>query len=236
MVASHLSLISTTILVVLIFPDISIAIETSDTSLGTPTGTSVGASSRPQSSCPNTALQLIAVNENNHNDGTYQEQPTFLFYIPYDSGDISIMDFTLLDEHGRREIYETQIALIDSAGIIQLDMSDGSNISLRPNTLYQWNFKIYCQGNSSYEPDRIVNGWIKRVDELDNSPLEWQDQYQFYRENNLWYDAISIVADYYTQEQENLELQAAWIELLESLNYPELVNQPFVEFEKIEIE
>ncbi|NEQ97454.1 MAG: DUF928 domain-containing protein [Cyanothece sp. SIO2G6] len=204
---------------------------------GTPGGTPRGGGSRPQTTCVETEIPLTAIFENNGNDYTSQSQPQLLFYIPYDSSELSQIEFTLLSENGRRKIHETQISLLDQAGMISLDLSNNDNDTyLIPNTLYQWYLKLYCQGNLSYEPDYIVHGWIQYTEIQDPIPADWDERYQFYRERNMWYDSIATVAATYFLNPQDLEIRSEWINILEQLNYQELVDQPFVEFELIESE
>lgn len=212
----------------------SIAIEAPRVDRETPRGRARGGASRPHTSCVETDIPLTAIFGNNTNDHTHQAQPQFLFYIPYGASNISQMEFTLLDESGRIEIYETQINLLDDSGIIKLSLADAPDVSLAPNTLYKWYFKLYCQGNLSYEADYVVNGWVQHVEVQDDIPIEWYEQYEFHRDSGLWYDAISIVAESYIQDQQSFAVNSAWIDILELLDYQELIDQSFVEFEQIE--
>jgi hypothetical protein len=67
-----------------------------------------------------------------------------------------------------------------------------------------------------------------------NSKLENQlnsgkyQEYIVYRENGIWYDAITNLAELYSANPENRELAQAWANLLESLGYAWVVQEPFV--------
>lgn len=221
----------------LIFSNTAMAIGEVLDDRGTPGGISRSGGSRPQTTCVETDIPLTAIFEDNGSDYTAQAQPQLLFYIPYNASEISRLEFTLLNESGRNQIHEIQISLFDQAGIIRLDLSSNNNeMYLTPGMLYQWYFKLYCQGNLSYESDHLVHGWIQYTEIQDPIPSDGYEQYQFYRERNRWYDTISAIATAYSQNQHDREIKAAWIDILELLNYPELIDQPFVDFEQIEPE
>ena len=213
---------------------------------GTPGGTPRPGGSRPENLCPNDiAIPLTAIFSNNSRDFTTQSNPKFWFYVPYGTEDVNYMEFTILDQHGLRNIYETQFNLVDEPGLISVSLPETPEPLLKANMLYRWFFKLNCQANSGNEPDQVVSGWIINIGEIsDLGTIE--NSYLTYREQEIWYDAISTVFERYSQDSSDPQYSSAWVELLQFLssqepispnypvppNYEELIGQPFVEIKQ----
>lgn len=217
---------------------------------GTPQGTPQPGGSRPANLCPSDiAIPLTAILSNNNHDFTTQNNPKFWFYVPYRTENVNYMEFTILDQDGLQSIYETQFDLVDEPGIIRVSLPETSEPLMEENTLYRWSFKLYCQGNFANEPDQDVSGWILNIGVINDTEVS-ENPYLAYREKEVWYDAISTVFEQYSQNPNDPQNYANWVELLQFLsnpdrilpnypippNYEELSGKYFVDTEEISIE
>ncbi|MBD2000263.1 DUF928 domain-containing protein [Leptolyngbya sp. FACHB-541] len=157
---------------------------------------------------------------------TTVEYPTFWFYVPYSqTADLSA-EFILQDDTGQ-DVYRITSADLSAfeqiPGIISISLP--STIApLEIGRVYQWYFKLNC----GTEAPTYVQGGIERI------PLEPDLAYQLahaspqervnlYLMNDIWYDAITMLAQLHRNNLSNTTIESAWINLLQSL---ELENIP----------
>ena len=154
---------------------------------------------------------------------TTQEYPTVWFDVPYALTEELTAEFILQDNMGQ-DVYRTTSAEFSTPnqtpGIIGISIN--SRFPLEIGRTYQWYFKVNCDSDSPL----YVQGGIERValspDVAEQlavaSPLE---EAALYQENGIWYDAVSAIAPLYLAQPSNLSAQAAWTDLLRSLNLSE---------------
>jgi hypothetical protein len=190
---------------------------------GTNKGSSTpGGVRNPESNCPATAIPLIAVNHNQGSDLTIYPNPTLWFYIPYNSEQISQIQFLLLDERERKTIYTTKIMLKNKPGFIKIKIP--LEFGLQENQQYRWRLNLDCQPDETEEPDVSVDGWIKRVSVNPEMKLTDSPNYTTYRENGLWHDAITNLAESHFADPENENLTKDWSNLLQDLNIKQRIE------------
>ncbi|MDZ7961370.1 MAG: DUF928 domain-containing protein [Aulosira sp. DedQUE10] len=203
---------------------------------GTPKGNSTPGTTRPEAMCKQTNKPLTALNANNGNDFTASPYPSFWFYMPYSQDDIRHAEFILLDGQERTTIYQTTVKLATKTGLIKITLPSGSQNLLQPNQNYRWYLMLNCQGSNSGEPDAVVDGWIQRkviTSNLLHHQVDKLHKYIFYTKNNLWFDAVNDVAELHFKYPRDVEIQAAWTNLLKQLDKEwvapeELVNTAIV--------
>ncbi|MBE9041583.1 DUF928 domain-containing protein [Oscillatoriales cyanobacterium LEGE 11467] len=217
-------------------PQHSIALmepESPDT--GTPQGDRTVGGTRPEATCKETEKPLTALFANNGSDLTLSEYPTFWFYVPYAPADISTIEFLLLDGSERRTIYRTTLRLNDRPGIIQVSLPALREYALEEGKTYRWRFNLDCVPDRTADPDLVLNGWIRRVvlDSLETeiSVAGTLEQYQTYRDNGIWYDAIAHLAQQHFANPEDSQLSQAWEVLLSELGLDLAISEPFVDSE-----
>ncbi len=190
--------------------------EPQSTGTGTPPPNAVG-TRRPLTSCPTVDYPPVALVYGRREDFTRLEHPTFWYYLPYRSEDIGTIEIVLRDE-SRQTIERYEVRSIDNSGLIKITLP----YSLEVNKNYQVLFKIYCGNRQPGESnaDIVLSTWVQRKPEsaIDlPANLDPLQQYQLYRDERLWYDAIDTLADLHFSNPKNIEIRQAWKELLESL-------------------
>jgi Domain of Unknown Function (DUF928) len=190
--------------------------ESTSTSNGTPPPNST-ASPRPgTTSCPQVDKPVVPLVYGRGADFTELEQPTLLFYIPYEAEEIGAIEIILRDPVSR-VLAQYEVRGIARSGILKVTLP----YSLDTHKNYEILFKLYCRDRDidQSNPDVVLSTWVQRKPEsaIDFSDLEPFERYQLYRENQIWYDAIATLADLHSSNPENPEISAAWSELLDSL-------------------
>lgn len=212
-----------------------------------PTGTgtpppSAPAGPRPITSCLDIEQTVVPLVYGRGTDFTQLEQPSLFFYLPHELEEIGAVEVLIRDDV-LRPLARYEVGSIEQSGIIKITIP----YFLEADKNYQIIFKIYCGEKTPdrSNPDETSIVWIQRRSEsaIEISPdLEPFETYQLYRKNQIWYDAIATLADLYFTQPKNIEIRAAWVELLESLAVPEnlpeslsnlqwLVREPLVNSE-----
>lgn len=198
---------------------------------GTPEGNPTPGTTRPEANCQNTNKPLTALVANNGSDYTLSKHPSFWFYIPYAPKHISYAEFVLLDGKESRTIYRTAVKLTEKPGIIKITIPAKPQYSLKLNDNYRWYFLLNCTGQTD-EPDLVVDGWVRR--RLRNFQLKDQievvkpTEYIPYSKKQIFYDTITNLAEQHFANPQNRKLNEAWANLLESLGYASVAQEPFV--------
>lgn len=203
---------------------------------GTPEGDQTPGTTRPQANCKETNQPLTAIFANRGNDFTLSEYPTFWFYIPYAAQDIKYMEFLLIDETKKETIYHTAVQLAQQPGIIKVTIPSTPEYALKLNHTYYWRLNLNCKSSSTNQPD-FVRGWVRRVPsnpQLDSQNSVNLNRYLGYRKNNIWYDAITELAELWFINPNNPELNQAWIELLKELGFEDIISEPLVQSQQLE--
>ncbi len=201
----------------------------------TPPGESRPGTTRDPETCQETDSPLTAIFANQGNDFTVSEYPTFWFYIPYAAEDIKLIEFLLKNSDNTKTIYRTTVQLTQQSGIIKVTIPSIPEYFLKVNQDYRWRLNLDCNSDSQKRP-LAVHGWIRRVPnniQLASQKPVTLDRYLVYRNNNIWYDAITELAENRFANPNNPELAQAWDELLNELNYNDIISEPFVESQQI---
>ena len=189
-----------------------------------PNQTKPGGGLNPSHPCSDTQSQLRALVPVENPVLTASEHPTFLFYVPYTPESVSYGEFSLLVWPGEKErIYKTRFALPQTPGIVSVKLPESPEYTLETDRSYHWYFKLYCEGNTSAQPDLQVNGWVKRV------PLTPERAGQIEAASpEVWYDSLANVAENLRTSPENAALQNDWERLLELIDAGGLAEEPRV--------
>jgi Domain of Unknown Function (DUF928) len=199
---------------------------------GTPSGNSTPGTSRPETACPETPRPLTAIVANNGKDFTLSAYPTFWFYVPYRSEQLSRLEFLLLSGNERETIYHATIQLPNKPGVIKIALPNAPKYMLKQNQTYRWRLNLDCKLDRTIEPDLAIDGWVRRIPmtpqleaQLKASPaLE-----RTYIENQIWYNAIDRSATRYFANTTNAEASQIWSQLLQTLNLPWIHQEPMVD-------
>lgn len=174
------------------------------------------------SSCNSTSKPLIALIPIENPVLTASEHPTFLFYVPYTSGEVSRGEFSLLvwpDEKTR--LYKTSFALPQTPGIVSITLPPLPEYALKEGQHYRWYFKLYCKGNASHQPDMDLNGGVLRV-----TATPGQGRSNDPTALVISYDAIANLAESIHASPQNTTLRNNWVNLLKAIGLEDLAREP----------
>jgi hypothetical protein len=201
---------------------------------GAPTGRRRGGTSR-RDGCPDLKTPITALvpgDKNNHKSftaSTVSEYPSFWVYVPnelvtkFNSG-----EFVLQDENNN-DIWRTSITLAGQEGVRSITLPSNPQYALKEGSKYHWYFKVYC-GQPEDKPEYFyVDAWVQRValtpelqQKLNNATSQ---EYKIYGANELWYDAVTNLADLYRNNSRSRALQEDWTKLLASVGLEEFAGK-----------
>ncbi len=190
---------------------LSISPNTEARSLGRPQGNSSTGAVRGACNAPRGTnnRQLKALVDKTSPALTTQARPTFWFYLPFTrSEEVTTVQFELLDENQNPVLKAKTLAFAmpDKPGIVSLTIPT-SEQALAVDKEYFWVFHVVCDEND-FSANPSVSGWIKRVApssaivrQLKSTPT--QQQYNIYANNKIWFEQISLLAEYRTKQMQN---------------------------------
>jgi hypothetical protein len=197
--------------------------------------------------CPNVSIPLTALapfqnkqeskQAGKSNTGivgglTTLEKPKFLFYVPYTTDNLadSSAEFSLLDSKGN-DVHRTQTALPAKPGVISISLPN--TVSLQPDQIYRWYFKVRCSNKKASLPI-YVEGYIQRnnldfrITEQLKTATNPQQKIAIYAKEGIWFDALNMLAEL-RQSSENATTQRDWQSLLQSVDLGNVSTAPFVD-------
>ncbi|NJR43587.1 MAG: DUF928 domain-containing protein, partial [Akkermansiaceae bacterium] len=149
---------------------------------------------------------------------------------PYTNQNENLTEFVLQDAKGT-EIYRTRIDLSAKPGIVAVRLPQTAP-KLESGKQYQWFFQYYCTREKTTRPI-FVNGWIQRIDRSPalqkqiTTATNPRDVAQIYNQNNIWFDALTTLADARRAKPADEALLADWKQLLEEVNLANIATEPF---------
>lgn len=182
--------------------------------------------------CPATDKPLTALIPENKVGKVVEANPTFWFFVPYESNKIPRGEFILQDE-AHNNVYKTEFSIEKGKGIVGVSLVSDNTYTLKTNKTYQWYFKLYCDGDKSSIPI-YVHGWVQRI------ALQPQQQTQlsrfksprqriaFYAQNGIWYSALTESAKLCLSNFQNKNLAKDWIQLLKNVGLQDVSDKPIV--------
>ena len=146
---------------------------------------------------------------------TSSANPKLYFYIPYESKNIRMSDFSVHEWDGsqEKEIYRGQASLPSRPGITRIDLSNRIGISLQEDKIYHWYLELYCQDNRSARPDLTVSGYLQRTSSASNS-------------SDNWHDSLSEAI---TRKDTSFSEMAKWKKMLTDIKQQDLISKEFVD-------
>jgi hypothetical protein len=158
---------------------------------------------------------------------TVEANPTFLVYVGESKFPVKEAQFTLLNGKGDRVIYEKAISLQDKVpGFVRISLPETTQIDSEQDLLevdqtYNWYFTIpYDPNDGSLDP--TIQGVVKRiakeeslVQELAKTPE--MNHPKVYADYGIWTETVSSLAQLRERYPDNPQLEADWIDLLESV-------------------
>lgn len=156
---------------------------------------------------------------------TGQARPDLLFYVP-ESLPHDII-FRIQSENGF--VHTVPISLSDTAGIVRLPLPEAIP-DLPAGEQYLWSVMFLCQEFAG--PDSpTLSGWLETEATLEKAMSVVTPslaQAARYRNNALWYDMISMLANLKLGNPNDIYVEQAWRTVLERHSLEALSEQPIV--------
>ncbi len=154
---------------------------------------------------------------------TSMSQPSLLWYVSGSWPDK--MEFRINTFKADEPVLDTHIPGPSSEGIYRIDLAE-YNISLKPNTEYEWFLTIVFDENDR-SADYFISGTIMYLppgdeasEHLKNTPAD--RLYAVYAETGYWYDAIAHLSRQIEAAPGDKTLRNYRAKLLEQVNLPKV--------------
>ena len=188
---------------------------------------------------------LIVLSPQNNVVTTVSAQPTLFWYVPKTSAKSA--EFVVYD-NGGQTLYQTTLALTGTPGVVKLSLPP--TVALETNKKYDWTFALKCNPNPNQNsadvriqdaddmvqaPDVMVKGSLKRtvLTSTQKSQLaaakQPLKQAEVYAKAGVWQETLSILAQLRRDRPSDRDVNAAWKELLESVDLKNIASEPLVE-------
>lgn len=165
-------------------------------------------------SCTNLDDQVKAVVPTSHTGKTISSHPSFWIYFPYDSQQISHVEFVVQNED-REDIWRSQLKIDQGIGYKSFSLPE-TTPPLEIGQWYRWYVKVYCQ--SRIASAQYVQSWVKRIPLNSELYLELQQEskpfHKTYGSHGVWYDAIDRLLQEYQRHPSSLTLEQDWRNLI----------------------
>lgn len=212
--------------------------QTKKTDFGLPTHRRDGGSRGVQDSCvANTVNQnLMALIPEKTVGINAAASPKLFFYVPKIK-QTSTLEFVLRDQKDQL-IYEAFLST-EGNGIMSVEVPGEVNSSLlKADQKYHWYLSMICN-NHQRSRDVVAEGWIRQKaldrnlqEKLNNaSSLE---KVAIYREQGIWFDALSVLAENLDSVTENTMMRQQWSEMLGSVGLANLASESLIETKLVE--
>lgn len=176
------------------------------------------------SSCKSTNRPLTALIPVKNPVLTTSKHPTFLFYVPYASDEVRYGEFSLLVwPEEKTRLYKARFTLPQTPGIVSITLPSAPEYALAEGQYYHWYLKLYCQTNTSSQPDLDVNGSVQRVALTPERERQIQAATP-----DVWYDASANLAESLRASPQDASLRNKWVNLLKFINSEHLAQEPLV--------
>lgn len=177
--------------------------------------------------------QIAYVLGDHNREYTLSAYPIFWFHIPQSLENVAQINFSLTDLASGKEVYRRGVEVPEKAGIMGISLPKHPQYALSAGVNYSWHLEIDC-AQSDGESVFALEGWLQRLPVDQNvqaklATVAQNNQYTFYLQHNLLYDALSNLAQRRMVEPKNADLAIAWQQFLSELGWQDLVKQYPVE-------
>lgn len=204
---------------------------------GAPVGRRRGGAGRD--SCPDlkTPITALVPGEETADESksfmalTVSDYPTFWVYLPELPANISSGEFVFQSEQGNN-IWRKSITLPGKPGVIGVTLPSSPQYALKTGDKYQLYFKVYCGATKNTSEYFYVKAWVQRVaftPDMENK-LKRAKPYDYvaYATSNIWYDAVTNLAQLRRINPNARMLTSDWTNLLKAVGLQEFATAPIV--------
>lgn len=181
-----------------------------------------GSLSGVQSVCPPRPHELTAITPVNVHGKTLSQQPTFWFYMPYTADEVQTGEFSILTRNEDQRVYETSFKLPEQPGLVSITLPADESINLQEGQYYHWYLSVSCVSSQEVKTNLNINGWVQRFEPTPELEAQVNSS-----SPNVWYDVVDNLA----MQRQTLpanEWEQAWIELLESVELDDFIQEPVI--------
>jgi hypothetical protein len=177
----------------------------------------------------NTHNQLTALIPERTIAKTTSTNPKFYFYLPENTAGKQL-EFVLRDQNDR-QVYETTFTSNGKSGVMAVELPASQQYLLESNANYHWYLSLLCNP-ANRSQDIVLEGSIQRV-ELDAALTQKLarstslDRVSLYQSANIWYDALSTLADLKASNTAT-PVAEKWMTLLESVGLKSIADKPLI--------
>jgi hypothetical protein len=155
---------------------------------------------------------------------SFEATPTLWFYVPYNTGTTPVpVRITVQSEGNSTPAYSKMISVSHTPGIIGVRLSQ----PLKSGVSYGWSFTVLCDGKNE---NASVQGTMQRTQvgsgiatQLNNPSLPLKQRLDLYKQNNIWFDRLSLLAP---QVSKNAQAKLEWNALLKEIDFENLQSEP----------
>jgi hypothetical protein len=150
-------------------------------------------------------------------------------YIPQTAAKSA--EFEIYNAQGKR-VYQTTLVLQGLPGVVKLSVP--RSLGLKIGQEYDWTLRL-DDNPEIEEQNRLVGGKIKRTALTSTQKAQLAaarqplKQAEVYAKAGIWQETISILAQLRHDRPSDRNINAAWEELLESVELKHIANTPLVE-------
>lgn len=183
---------------------------------------------RPTSEVSHSSF-LTVLSPQNNIVTTVSAQPTLYWYIP--KTEAKSAEFVVYNPDGKL-VYQTTVALQGIPGVVKLSLP--RTVELNMGQEYDWTLTLEYNLENE-EQNRSVGGKIQRTALTSTQKAQLAaarqplKQAEVYAQAGIWQETISILAQLRHDRPSDRNINAAWQELLESVELKEIANAPLVE-------
>jgi hypothetical protein len=150
--------------------------------------------------------------------------PTFLFFIP-DPQTAKMNGNFRIKGNGDNIITPIRISITGTPGVIQVKVPKSDKLA--PGDTFKWSFEVTCKNGEFRTVKGLIN--IKSPSSELSKQLEKaktsREKAKIYHQAGYLLDAAAILAPLVKKDD---QAKKDWTELLESLNLPEVIDQPVI--------
>lgn len=172
---------------------------------------------------------LTVLSPQNNVVTTVSAQPTLFWYIPKTQAESA--EFEVYNAQGKL-IYQTTLTLQGIPGVVKLSLP--KTVALETDQEYDWALTLNHNPETE-EQNRSVGGKLKRTALTSTQKAQLAaarqplKQAELYAKAGIWQETLSILAQLRHDRPSDRNINAAWKELLESVELKEIANAPLVE-------
>ncbi|OUL18806.1 DUF928 domain-containing protein [Nostoc sp. 106C] len=211
------------------------AVEKDPPKRGTPPGKE-GTGSRGDCIYQQDKPPLTHIVGGNQSHFSVKDYPTIWVYLPYSAQEVTNAEFSLQD--GDTEVYRTHFNLPNKAGIIGITLPS-SIPALKVDKKYRWYVDVNCSPNISSDNSstpasltgvvqrKLISVELERDLKTAKTPLE---KIFVYAKHDIWYEAITELAELRLNEPNNSSFKKVWVELLntKALSLANISEEPII--------